>query len=110
MVCERRPDLGAVDDPLVAVEIGTGDRAGQIRAAGGLREELDPVIVTAKETREVFLLLLLRSEFEQRRRVHAQNQDPLLQRHLVPRDAVVEGAQVAGREALPAILLRGGGP
>ena len=64
----RRPDLGAVHDPLVAVAHRGRQRAGHVRATTGLGQELHPDLLALEDRRDVPLLLLLGAELEQHRR------------------------------------------
>ncbi len=59
-----RPDLRAVEHPLVAVAYGGGLGAGDVRSAAGLREELHPELLAPQDRREVPELLLLGPELE----------------------------------------------
>ena len=58
-VAARRPHLLPVDDPLVAVELGTGVEPGEVGAGAGLAEELAPGLLAGDDVEEVALLLLL---------------------------------------------------
>ena len=53
------PHLLAVDDPLVAVELGPRREAGQIRTRVGLAEALAPGDRPVEDARDELLLLLL---------------------------------------------------
>ena len=44
----RAPDLGAVHHPLVAVALGARQASGEVGTAGGLGEELHPLLLTAQ--------------------------------------------------------------
>ncbi len=46
--CACAPSLRAVDDPFVALAVGTGDDAGEIRSAAGLGQQLDEYLVAAQ--------------------------------------------------------------
>ena len=54
---DRRPDLGAVDDEVVAVELGPTAQAGEIAPRVGLAEPLAPDLFGGEDPREVFALL-----------------------------------------------------
>ena len=56
---ERRPDLLAVDHPLVAVAHGPGAEGGEVGAGAGLAEELAPDLLAGEQREQVALLLLL---------------------------------------------------
>ena len=55
----RRPDLGAVDDVLVAVEAGLGAQCRQVAAGVGLGEALAPDDLAAGDRREVAATLVV---------------------------------------------------
>jgi hypothetical protein len=55
----RRPDLLAVDHPLVAVAHRAGAEVGQVAAGAGLAEELAPDLLAREQGEQVALLLLL---------------------------------------------------
>ena len=64
---QRRPDLLAVDDPLVAVAHGPGAEVGQVAAGLGLAEQLAPDLLGRQQREEVALLLLLGAGVHERR-------------------------------------------
>ena len=77
----RRPDLLAVDDPLVAVaRRGRGERR-DVGAGAGLAEQLRPDLLAAQQLGEVALLLRGGADRAQRRRDHAEADDERLVRH-----------------------------
>ncbi len=100
------PDLGAVEDPLVAVAIGPGDAPGEIGAAGRLRQELHPLVIAAQERGEVHGLLLVRSVVDEGRAEDAEVGDVEVDRHLVGQRLLGEGALVLDAEPEPAVLMR----
>ena len=59
-VGERRPDLLAVDDVLVAVAHGPRAEVGQVAARAGLAEQLAPELLAGEQREEVAVLLRLR--------------------------------------------------
>ena len=67
------PHLGAVEDPLVPVPHGGGERAGDVGAAARLGEELHPQLLALEDGGDVALLLLLGAEVEQDRARTALN-------------------------------------
>ena len=64
---ERRPDLLAVHDPLVAVAHGAGAERGQVGARAGLAEELAPDLLGGQQREQVALLLRLDAAVDDRR-------------------------------------------
>ncbi len=76
----RRPDLLAVDEPLVAVARGGGRERRDIGAGAGLAEELRPDLLAAEQLGEVALLLRGVTDRAQRRRDHAEADDERLVR------------------------------
>ena len=56
-----RPDLLAVDDPLVAVAHRPGAEPGQVRPGPRLAEQLAPELLAGEHRRQVALLLLRRA-------------------------------------------------
>ena len=49
---ERRPDLLAVDHPVVALAVGAGAQAGQVRSRAGLAVEQAPLALAADRRRD----------------------------------------------------------
>src|SRR4029079_10237315 len=66
----RGPDLLAVDDPVVALLLGAGAQARDIRAAGGLGEELAPDLLAGSKFRQVTPLVLFAAEGHHGRPAH----------------------------------------
>src|SRR5581483_11060848 len=60
------PYFLAVDDPEVAVQLGAGRRAGEIRTAARLAEELAPGIFAGEDTAQELLFLLIGTVFKER--------------------------------------------
>ena len=58
-VRERRPDLLAVDEEVVALVLDPRARRGEVAAGVGLGEALAPDLLGAQDLREVALLLLV---------------------------------------------------
>src|SRR6185437_5470310 len=58
----RGPDLGAVDDVIVAVAHRAGLQRGEVGARARLGIALAPVILAGKNPRQIKILLLLRAE------------------------------------------------
>ena len=67
-----RPDLGAVDHKVVAIDRGLAFQAGQIGPRAGFGEALTPVFLAAQDRRQVPLLLRLAARNDQRRPGMAQ--------------------------------------
>src|SRR5690349_1047710 len=63
----RRPDLLAVDDPLVAVAHGRGLERRQVRAGVRLAEALAPLHLAPQDLGQELLLLLLGPPLQDRR-------------------------------------------
>ena len=59
-VGQGRPDLLAVEDPLVAVALGPGRQAGHVGSGAGLGEQLAPDLLAGEQRAQVALLLALR--------------------------------------------------
>src|SRR5439155_17677652 len=70
-----RPDLLAVDDPLVALEDGAGLRGTHVGAAAGLGEALAPDLLSGQQRREITRLLLVGAPRDDRGAGHAET-DP----------------------------------
>ncbi len=66
-MCVRRPDLLAVDHPLVAVELRPRRQRGEVGAGAGLAEELAPDLLAREQCQKVAGLLLGRARVEQGR-------------------------------------------
>ena len=54
---DRRPDLGAVDDEVVVVQLGPAAQPGEVAPGVGLAEALAPDLVGAEDPLQVHLLL-----------------------------------------------------
>ena len=65
-VAGRRPDLLAVDHPLVAVERGPAAEVAEVGAGVGLGVALAPDVLAAEDAREEVALLLLGAPLEER--------------------------------------------
>ena len=65
-VAGRRPDLLAVDHPLVAVEHGPAAEVAEVGAGVGLGVALAPEVLAAEDPREEVALLLLGAPLQQR--------------------------------------------
>jgi hypothetical protein len=87
-VRQRRPDLLAVDDPLVAVPDRARRQAGDVGAGARLREQLAPDLLAGEQRAEVALLLLLAAVRDDRRRRH-----PVTDRVAVVRDRRTGGGE-----------------
>jgi hypothetical protein len=72
LVRHRRPDLLAVDDPVVAVPHRPGREAGEIRAGPGFAEQLAPHLLAHPEWSQVAGALLVRAVTQDCRRGHAE--------------------------------------
>ena len=57
LVSAGGPDLLPVDDPLIAAELGSGHRAGDVRSAARFAEQLAPDILTGQNAQKELLLL-----------------------------------------------------
>jgi len=67
-----RPDLLAVDDPVVAILLGFRAQARDVGTAGGLGEELAPDLVAAHGGTDETLLRLIRAPGHDGRDAHAE--------------------------------------
>src|SRR5207247_10282153 len=67
----RRPDLLAVDDPVVAVALGAGAQSRDVGTTRRFREQLAPDLLTRCHRRQIFLLRLIGAERHQGRTTHA---------------------------------------
>ena len=104
--CSGRPDLGAVDDPFVAVAHGRRERTGNVGASARFREELHPHLLTLEHRREVALLLPLGAVLHEDGAAGNERGHVHHLRHLVPTTFVRERFLVRGREPETAVLLR----
>ena len=98
------PRLGAVDHPLVAAPLGAGDHTRQVRAAAGLREQLDEHLVAAQRRRNVLPLLVFAAGVEDRRTTDGERRDIQNQRHLVAGAFGVESLLILDVQTEPAVL------
>ncbi len=73
-VAGRRPDLLAVDDPLVAVEHRSGTEVAEIAAGARFAVPLTPTVVAGQDPRDEVLLLLVGPPVEQRVADHADRE------------------------------------
>src|SRR5690606_3035468 len=64
------PDLLAVDQEVVALVLGAGRKAGQVRAGAGFGEALAPPDLAGDDAGDVALLLLFGPVFQERRAEH----------------------------------------
>ena len=70
-VARRGPDLLAVDDPLVAVELGLAAEVGQVAAGVGLGVALTPHVGAVEDAGDVVRLLLVGAPVQDRVADHA---------------------------------------
>ena len=68
VVGARGPDLLAIDDPVLAVEVGARSSTGEIGPAAGFAEQLAPGVFAGEDAAQVLLLLRIAAVFEQGRR------------------------------------------
>ena len=99
-----RPDLRAVEDPLLAVAHRGGEGAGHVRPAARLGEELHPELLALEDGGEVALLLLLGAEVEQHRGARRHRRRLDAGRVLAAPELLVEGPLVRRGEPLAAVL------
>ena len=109
-VRERRPDLLAVDEEVVALVLDPRASRGEVAAGVRLREALAPDLLGAEDLREVALLLLLRAPRDDRRAGHAEADHAEVRRRLGACELFEEDRLVAVRRAGAAVLLRPGQP
>ncbi len=100
------PDLRAVEHPLVAVADGGGQRAGHVRAAARLGQELHPDLLALEDGGEVAQLLLLGAELEQDGGARRERRRLEPGRVLVAGQLLVERPLVRRGQALAAVLGR----
>src|SRR5262245_26302481 len=67
MMGTRGPDLLAVDEPIVAVQIRAGGGTGEVRATARLAEELAPGVFPSENAAQILLFLPIRSMLKKRR-------------------------------------------
>ena len=106
------PHLLAVDDPLVAVELGTGREAGQVGAGVGLAEALAPGDGALQDAGYELLLLLLGGPLEDGRSDQRVAEEVGPQRCLGPGELLVEDHRLHEAEPFAAVFLgpRGADP
>ena len=107
-VGQRRPDLLAVDDPLVAVPDAARRQSGEVGPAAGLGEQLAPDLFAGEQGAEVAALLLLGPPLHDRRRAHAvADRVPVVRVGSAGcQHPLVDEALQAGRQAEAAVALR----
>src|SRR3981081_472931 len=71
VVRARGPDFLAVDDPIVAASLRARAQAGDVGAAGRLREQLAPDLLTGSELRQIVTFVLLAAIGHYGRAAHA---------------------------------------
>ena len=100
------PDLLAVDDPLVAVELGPGLEAGQVGAGVGLAEALAPGDLALEDARDELLLLLLGAPLQDGRADEGVTEEVAPQRGAGPGELLVQHDLLEQGEPLAAVLGR----
>ena len=100
-----RPDLLAVDHPLVAVELGTGLEPGEVGPGVGLAEPLAPRDLAREDLRQELLLLLLAAPLQDRRADEGVAEEVGPQRCAGTGELLVEHDVLHDRQALAAVLL-----
>ena len=100
------PHLLPVHDPLVAVALGAGREAGEVRSRAGLGEELAPDLLAVQHPGEVVLLLLLGAVGDDRRPDHPDGDRERAGAHDEVALLLGEDPGLAG-SAAPAAVLRG---
>ena len=103
----RGPHLLAVDDPLVAVALGSCRQPGEVGAGAGLAEELAPHLLAAEHRSEVALLLRVGSVGDDRGTRHAHPDGEGVAEHPGARRLLGEDRGLGRGAASPAVL---GGP
>ena len=102
-----RPHLLPVDHPLVAVELGPGLEAGQVRTGVRLAESLAPRDLALQDARDELLLLLLRAPLQERRADQGVAEEVGAQRCADAGELLVEHDLLQQAQALAAVF---GGP
>jgi len=64
----RRRTAAAVDDEVLAVALGPGGQAGQVRSGAGLAEQLAPGVLAGQHGAQVLALQLIAAVRDDRRR------------------------------------------
>ncbi len=106
VVRERRPDLLARDDPLVAVAHRARLERGEVGARLRLGEALAPDLVGAQDRLEVAPLLLLGPVRDDGRPAHGEPEHVRGARRLRPGELLVVDGLLDERRPAPAVLLR----
>ena len=101
-----RPDLLAVDHPLLAVEHRRGLERGEVRARVRLAEALAPADLPREDLRQEVLLLLFRTPLEQRRADERVAEEVGPERRPHPGELLGQHDVLHGGQALAAVLLR----
>src|SRR5207302_1023330 len=99
-----------VDDPLVAVELGSGARTGQVAPTAGLAEPLAPHLLTGEQWLQISLLLLVGAPGDDRRTRHAETDHANVVGSADARGLLQVDPLVGVRRAAPAVLLGPGQP
>ena len=102
---ERAPNLGPVDDELIAVPVGPSQGTGHVGAAAGLGNELHPQLVAPDPRRDVALFLLLGAELQYDRPADRQGGNAEQDGHVEVHAHVVDDLLVGGSKALASVLL-----
>ncbi len=105
-VSGRAPDLRPAEDEHIPVPRRARRRACQIRPARGLGQKLDQDLIAADGRREVLALLLLAAHVEDRGTADRERRRIEQDRHLVPRDLLVERPLMSRCKPQPAVLPR----
>ena len=103
------PDLLAVDDPLVSVELGPRLERGQVGAGIRLAETLAPGDLPLEDPRDELLLLLLGAPLQQRWPDERVAEEVGAQRRPCTRELLVEDYLLQEREAFASVLRRPAG-
>lgn len=102
------PDLGAVEDPVVAVADGRRDSTCHIGAAAGFGQELHPDLLPAQDGRDMARLLFLGSEIQQHRRARRHGRHLETGRIFVAEQFLVERLLVRAGQSLSPVPGRDG--
>ena len=101
-----RPDLLAVDHPLVAVELGARREGGEVAARVRLAEPLAPGRLAVQDPRQEPVLLLLGAPLQDRRADEGVAEEVGAQRCLGAGELLVEDHALEGAEPLALVLGR----